>query len=200
MVRAARALRALPFRELLAPSIDYAHAGFRVTEVIGAAWSAGARMLQDAPGFAAVFMPGGAAPEVGEPFTNPALAEAYEAIADDGRDAFYDGPIARAIEQATCAAAAASSAARIFAAHRSEWVEPVSTTYRGYDVWELPPNGQGIAALQMLNILEGFDLGALGFGAARSICTRSSRRRSSRSRTARATTPIRRSRRCRSRG
>jgi len=155
----------LPLRDLLAPSIDYARAGFSVTPVIGAAWSAGAQVLRDSPGFAEVFMPGGRAPAVGEPFANAALARAYEAIATDGRAAFYDGPIGAAIEQAVRGCGGFLGAEDL-AAHRSEWVDPVSTTYRGWRVFELPPNGQGIAVLQMLNILEGFDLGALEWGGA----------------------------------
>jgi gamma-glutamyltranspeptidase/glutathione hydrolase len=155
----------LPFREVFAPAIDYAHAGFPITPVIGAAWSAGARVLRDAPGFADVFMTGGQAPAVDEPFTNPALADAYEAIADDGRAAFYEGPIGVELERAVRGAGGFLGREDL-AAHRSEWVEPVSTTYRGWRVFELPPNGQGIAVLQMLNILEGFDLSALEWGSA----------------------------------
>ena len=155
----------LPLRALLAPSIDYARAGFPVTEVIGAAWAAGAQALHAAPGFAAVFMPGGRVPGVGEPFANPGLARAYELIASDGRVAFYEGAIAAAVEQ-TVRGCGGFLGAEDLAAHRSEWVEPVATSYRGWRVFELPPNGQGIAVLQMLNILEGFDLGSLEWGGA----------------------------------
>ena len=121
----------LPLRELLAPSIEYAREGFPVTEVIGAAWAAGARELQDSPGFAAVFMPNGRAPASGEPFANPALARAYELIADDGRAAFYGGPIAAAIEDSVRGNGGYLGREDL-AAHRSEWVEPVATTYRGW--------------------------------------------------------------------
>jgi gamma-glutamyltranspeptidase/glutathione hydrolase len=155
----------LPLRELLAPSIAYAREGFPVTEVIGAAWAAGARALQRSPGFAAVFMPDGRPPAVGEPFANAALARAYEQIADGGRDAFYRGELAAAVESAVRGNGGFLGAEDL-AAHRSEWVEPVATTYRGWQVYELPPNGQGIAVLQMLNILEGFDLGSLEWGSA----------------------------------
>jgi gamma-glutamyltranspeptidase/glutathione hydrolase len=155
----------LPLRDLLAPSIDCAREGFPVTEVIAAAWAAGARVLRDAPGFAAVFMPNGRAPASGEPFANVGLARAYELIANDGRAAFYAGPIAAAIEQAV-RGNGGHLGREDLAAHRSQWVEPVSTTYRGWRVFELPPNGQGIAVLQMLNILEGFDLGSLEWGGA----------------------------------
>jgi gamma-glutamyltranspeptidase/glutathione hydrolase len=155
----------LPMRELLTPSIDYAREGFALTEVIGASWAVGARALQTAPGFAAVFMPNGRAPAIGEPFANAALAHAYEALASGGRAAFYSGPIAAAIEQAVRASGGFLGREDL-AAHRSEWVEPVATTYRGWRVFELPPNGQGIAVLQMLNILEGFELGSLDWGSA----------------------------------
>jgi gamma-glutamyltranspeptidase / glutathione hydrolase len=155
----------LPLPELLAPSIEYARDGFPVTEVIGAAWADGARALQHSPGFAAVFMPNGRAPAIGEPFANRALARAYELIADEGRAAFYDGPIAAAVSRVV-QGNGGYLGREDFAAHRSQWVEPVATTYRRWQVFELPPNGQGIAVLQMLNILEGFDLGALEWGGA----------------------------------
>ncbi len=155
----------LPLRELLAPAIGCARAGFAVTPVIGAAWAAGASALRASPGFAEVFMPRGRAPTAGESFANPALARAYEAIAADGRAGFYLGPIAAAIEQAVRGHGGYLGREDL-AAHASEWVEPVSATYRGWRVYELPPNGQGIAVLQMLNILEGFDLPSLEWGGA----------------------------------
>ncbi len=155
----------LPLEDLLAPSIEHARTGFRVTEVIAASWATGARELHGYPGFAEVFMPGGRAPAVGEPFANERLARAYELIADEGRAGFYDGAIAAAIEQ--CVRGNGGHLGREdLRAHRCEWVEPVSTTYRGWSVFELPPNGQGIAVLQMLNILEGFDLRSLEWGSA----------------------------------
>jgi gamma-glutamyltranspeptidase/glutathione hydrolase len=100
-------------------------------------------------------MPGGRAPRKGEIFRNPLLADTLKIIATEGRDAFYRGPLAERID-AFCRANGCYLRKRDLAAHTSTWVEPVSVNYRGYDVWELPPNGQGIAALQMLNILEGF--------------------------------------------
>jgi gamma-glutamyltranspeptidase/glutathione hydrolase len=155
----------LPFHDLLAPSIHYAREGFPVTEVIGEAWASGARALNGYPGFAEVFMPRGRAPAVGEPFANLGVARAYELIASEGRAAFYDGAIASAIEE--CVRGNGGYLGRDdLAAHRSEWVDPVATTYRGWKVFELPPNGQGIAVLQMLNILEGFDLGSMTWGSA----------------------------------
>jgi len=155
----------LPFADLLAPSIEHARAGFLVTEVIAASWASGARELHGYPGFAEVFMPGGRAPAAGEPFLNERLARAYELIASAGRAGFYDGAIAAAIEQ--CVRGNGGYLGREdLRVHRSEWVEPVSTTYRGWSVLELPPNGQGIAVLQMLNVLEGFELRSLEWGSA----------------------------------
>ena len=155
----------LPMDRILAPAIEYAREGFPVTEVIAAAWSAGAQNLREWPGFAEVYLPGGRAPAKGEIFRNPLLANTLEAIARDGRDVFYKGHIARAID-AYMSRVGGFLSYDDLAAHTSEWVDPVSTTYRGYTVWELPPNGQGIAALQMLNILEAYDIAAMGFGTA----------------------------------
>ncbi len=153
----------LEFSELLAPAIEYAERGFAVTEVIAGEWAASAMVLEEFPGYADVFMPGGRAPAAGDVFRNPRLAMTYRAIAERGRAAFYEGEIAREIED-YMRGNGGYLRAEDLAQHRSEWVEPVSTNYRGYDVWELPPNGQGIAVLQMLNILEAYDLGALGWG------------------------------------
>jgi gamma-glutamyltranspeptidase/glutathione hydrolase len=155
----------LPIDALLAPAIEYARAGFPVTEVIAAGWQAEARTLHDAPGFGEVYMPGGTAPREGQRFANPALASAYELIAERGRDAFYRGPIAAAVAEHVQRHHGFLSADD-FAAHASEWVAPVTTTYRGWEVAQLPPNGQGLAVLEMLNVLEGFDLAALDFGSA----------------------------------
>jgi gamma-glutamyltranspeptidase/glutathione hydrolase len=108
-------------------------------------------------------MPGGRAPRTGDVFANPRLAATLEKIGKGGRAAFYEGEVAKTIE-AYMKRNGGFLTAEDMAAHHSEWVDPVSTSYRGYDVWELPPNGQGIAALQMLNILEGYDVKSLGFG------------------------------------
>jgi gamma-glutamyltranspeptidase/glutathione hydrolase len=158
----------LPLTELLEPSIEHARAGFPVTEVIGAAWAAGGRTLSAAPGFADVFLPGGTAPTVGSVFRNAGLGRAYELIANGGRDAFYRGPIAVAVEAAVRGGGGFLGTEDL-AAHVSEWVEPVATSYRGWHVHQLPPNGQGLAVLEILNLLEGFDLGALGFGSAQHL-------------------------------
>ena len=155
----------LPMKELLAPAISYARNGFPVTEIIAEGWERNAKVLAKYPGFAEIYMPNGRAPAKGEIFRNPLLANTLSAIAEGGRDAFYKGDIAKRIEDYMRANGGYLTAADL-AAHHSEWVEPVSTNYRGYDVWELPPNTQGVAALQMLNLLEAYDLKSMGFGSA----------------------------------
>ncbi|HEV7609388.1 MAG TPA: gamma-glutamyltransferase [Steroidobacteraceae bacterium] len=155
----------LPMKELLQPAIAYARNGFPVTEVIADGWARNARVLAKYPGFAETYMPNGRAPAKGEIFRNPNLANTLSAIAAGGRDAFYKGDIAARIDSYMRANGGYLTAADL-ASHHSEWVEPVSTNYRGYDVWELPPNAQGVAALQMLNILEAYDLKSMGFGSA----------------------------------
>jgi gamma-glutamyltranspeptidase/glutathione hydrolase len=155
----------LPMSELLAPAIRYAQEGFPVSEVIAYYLERNRDRIGHYAGFAETFMPGGDVPKKGEVFRNPRLANTYETIARDGRDAFYKGDIARAID-AYMAEQGGLLNYEDMAAHRSEWVTPVSTNYRGWDVYELPPNGQGIAALQILNILEGYDIAAMGFGSA----------------------------------
>jgi gamma-glutamyltranspeptidase/glutathione hydrolase len=146
--------------KLLAPSIAYAEKGYPVTEVIAGYWR-GAEPLGRDPEFAKVYLPGGKAPRAGDVFTNPALARCYREIAKGGRDAFYKGRIAERMI-AFSEKRGGLFAADDFAKHTSVWVEPVKTTYRGHDLWELPPPGQGIAALQMLNVLEGYDLKKMG--------------------------------------
>ncbi len=153
----------LPMDQILAPAIRYAREGFPVTEVIAYSWAAGAATLKQFPGFAEIFMPNGSAPRKGEIFENPALANTLDMIARGGRDVFYKGEIARTIDEYMKRVGGYLSYEDM-ASHESEWVDPVSTDYRGYTVWELPPNGQGIAALQMLNMLEDFDIASMGFG------------------------------------
>ncbi len=155
----------LPMKNILAPAIRYAEEGFPVTEVIAHYWELGGRRLRDEPNFAATYLPGGRAPRTGEIFRNPDLAKTYRLLAEKGRDAFYRGEIARTID-AFERRIGGYIRLKDLEDHSSTWVEPVSTGYRGYDVWELPPNGQGIAALQMLNVLEKYDLPKLGFGSA----------------------------------
>lgn len=153
----------LPMKDILQPAIDYARAGFPVTEVIAHDWRVGAEDRRDYTGFKEVYMPGGKTPAAGEIFKNPALANTLETIARDGRDAYYKGDVARTAAQ-YMEEMGGFLAYNDFATHQGNWVTPVSTDYRGHTVWELPPNGQGIAALQMLNILENFDVASMGFG------------------------------------
>lgn len=160
--------------ENLAPAIAYARDGAPITPVIAAYWREfmqAARALHDKgrleefDNAARTFLSDGHPPRVGQVWRNPDLADTYQLLADGGRDAFYAGPIARTID---------GYMRRIggwlgyedLAAHRGEWVEPISANYRGYEVWELPPNTQGLAAIEMLNVLEGFDLAAMGAGSA----------------------------------
>ena len=155
----------LPLSEILAPAIHYAREGFPVSELIAYYWRSNARMLRRYDNFSDIFEPGGKAPGKGDIFKNPALAETLAKIAAGGKKAFYEGPVAEAIAKAVQDAGGYLSV-KDLASHSGEWVDPVSTDYRGYRVWELPPNGQGIAALEMLNILEGYDLAKMGFGSA----------------------------------
>jgi gamma-glutamyltranspeptidase / glutathione hydrolase len=151
----------LPMKDVLAPAIGYAREGFPVSELIAYYWNLSVPRLSEYPGFTEHFTRDGRGPEKGEMWTNPALARTYETLARDGRDAFYRGDVARTIARYMKDNGGFLSYEDL-AAHRSEWVEPVSTTYRGLELWELPPNGQGIAALQLLNLLEPHDLAALG--------------------------------------
>ena len=155
----------LAMKDLLAPAIKHAEEGFPVTEVIAHYWALGGARLKDQPNFASTYLPGGKAPSKGEIFRNPDLANTLRLIAKKGRKAFYEGDIARTIDT-FCREHGGYLRLADFEKHTSTWVEPVSTNYRGYDVWELPPNGQGIAALQMLNVLEAYDIASMGFGSA----------------------------------
>lgn len=151
--------------EILAPAIEYAEEGFPVSEIIANQWAEHVAKLGNDTWAAATFLIDGRAPAHGEIFANPNLARSLRLLAEQGRKAFYEGEIAEKI-----AAAAASKGgvltASDMAEHRGRWVVPLSTCYKGYDVYELPPNGQGLAVLQMLNILEGFDLRTWGHNSA----------------------------------
>jgi len=160
----------LKMQDVLAPTIAYAREGFPVTEVIAAYFESNKARIGHYSGFAETYMPDGDVPKKGEIFKNPRLANTLEAIAENGRDEFYRGDIARRID-AYMAEQGGLLNYDDLAAHKSEWVTPVSTNYRGWDVYELPPNGQGIAALQILNILEGYDLASMGFGSAEYLHT-----------------------------
>lgn len=152
----------------LAPAIRYARDGHPVAETIAYYWDRSVPRLSQYPGFKEQFTIDGHAPRKGELWKNPNLADTLQQIADGGRDAFYKGPIARTID-AYFKANGGFLRYEDLASHHGEWVEPVSTNYRGYDVWELPPNSQGIAALQMLNILEGYDFSKIPFGSAEHV-------------------------------
>lgn len=147
--------------EILEPIIRYADEGVPVPEQIAGYWKNADTMLQATPDAARTYLPSGRAPAPGELFKNLYLARTYRELAQGGRDAFYRGRIAQEMV-AFSDAQGGLFTARDFEDHTSSWVEPVSTTYRGYQVWELPPPTQGITVLQMLNLLEGFDLKKLG--------------------------------------
>lgn len=153
----------LDMKEILAPAIEYGKKGFPVSEVIAIEMMVSAKSRQDLPGFRETYMPGGKTPGKGELFTNADLAHTYELISKKGNKQFYQGSIANTIDKFMKEIGGFLSFEDM-KAHTSNWVDPVNTNYRGYDVWELPPNGQGIAALQMLNILEGYDISSMGFG------------------------------------
>jgi gamma-glutamyltranspeptidase / glutathione hydrolase len=147
--------------QALEPAIKYARDGYAVSEIIADQWKDVESVLAKDPKAAAIFLPGGKAPAPGDVFRNPALAASLELIAKGGRDVFYKGAIAKAIAD-DMQRRNGLVTAKDLADHHADWVEPLSTTYRGYQVLELPPNTQGVAALEMLNIMEGFDLKALG--------------------------------------
>ena len=154
-----------PLRKVLQPAIGYARDGFGVHELVADDWEAAAPRLSGDPAAARTFLPNGRAPRAGEIFRNENLAKSLEFIAKEGRDAFYKGGIAQAI-----AADMKSRNGLIdledLAAHRADWVEPISIRYRGYDVLEMPPSTQGFVALEMLNLMEGFDVKAMGHNSA----------------------------------
>jgi len=151
----------LPMARVVEPAATYAEEGFPVSPVIAANWALGRERHGATPGFAEVFLSGGDAPREGELFRNPALARTLRLLGSAGRGAYYAGPVADAIVRFSRANGGFFSH-EDFRGHRSTWDEPISTTYRGYEVWELPPNSQGLAALQLLNIVERFDLASLG--------------------------------------
>lgn len=155
----------MPLSKALAPAIRYARDGFPVQPIVAAEWDAATKKLQQDPAAAATFLPNGRAPKAGEVFQNPRLATSLELIASQGRDAFYKGPIAAAIATDMRARGGLIDAEDL-AAHTADWVEPITTNYRGYDVYEMPPSTQGFVALEMLNILEGFDIRAMGHNSA----------------------------------
>jgi gamma-glutamyltranspeptidase / glutathione hydrolase len=162
----------LPMARLLQPSIEYAETGVPVPQIIARNWQVAVDRIAtnraditDGGNFEKTFTIGGRAPREGDVFRNRDLARTYRLIAEGGRDVFYRGAIAEAMD-AYARRVGMHLRKADFEAHTSTWVDPVSITYRGYDIYQLPPNGQGIAGLQMLNILEGFDLAAMGHNSA----------------------------------
>jgi gamma-glutamyltranspeptidase/glutathione hydrolase len=158
------------FAELLAPAIEYADAGFPVGEVVSAYWRDSEKALKaDAP-TAKTFLIDGRVPAAGEIFRDPDLAATYREIAAHGRDGFYTGRVAKQLI-ATSTSHGGTMTAEDLSEFHSEWVDPIATTYRGWTVFELPPNGQGIAALEMLNIMETFPLAEYGHNSVRALHT-----------------------------
>jgi len=157
-----------PFSELLAPAIYYADNGFPVTEVIDVDWNAAVNKLSRQANSAKTYLINGRAPKVGEVFRNPDLAKSLRLIAERGRDGFYKGPTAEAILQLSKETGGTFTAADL-SEFQPEWVTPISTTYRGWTVSELPPNSDGIAALMMLNMMEQFPLAEWGFHSTKAL-------------------------------
>ncbi len=153
----------LPMKQILQPAINYGEKGFPLTEIIAAGMAGSVGHYQQYPGWSEVYTPGGKVPHKGTIFKNPSLAATYRKLAMYGRETFYKGAVAKEIARFVKENGGFTTA-KDLAEHRSKWIVPVSTTYRGHTVWELPPNGQGIAALQMLNLLEAYDLKKMGFG------------------------------------
>jgi gamma-glutamyltranspeptidase / glutathione hydrolase len=158
------------FSEVLAPAIRAADEGFPVTEWVADLWAENAGLLRQDPAAAHTYLPSGSAPPVGQVFRNPDLARSLRQVAQGGRDAFYKGEIARRVVE-TSRRHGGKLTEQDFADYSSEWVDPLSTTYRGWTVYELPPNGQGVAALEMLNIMENFPLGQYGLNSVRALHT-----------------------------
>ena len=154
--------------DILKPAIDYAENGFPVTELVSYYMELASNNFYNYPNFKETYFINGASPKKGELFKNLDLANTLKIISNEGRKGFYEGEIANIISTFIQEQGGFLSYEDL-KNHRSEWVEPVSTNYRGYDIWELPPNGQGIAALQILNLLEGFDIKSMGFGSAEYI-------------------------------
>ena len=151
----------LKFASLFEPTIEYAIKGFPITETIAYYLDRSQKRFENYPNFNEVWVKNGKMPQKGEIFKNPQLASTLKTIAENGREGFYKGPIAQTMVEFIQSQGGFLSYDDLAGFH-SEWTPPVSSNYRGYDVWELPPNGQGIAALQILNILENYDLKTMG--------------------------------------
>jgi len=157
-----------PMEKILEPSIQYAEEGFPVTELISLYWTISLKRYQNYPNVMETYSINGQAPQKGDLFKNPDLANTYKLLAKNGKKAFYSGPITETIVNFIQGQGGFLSE-EDFAMHKSDWTKPVSIDYRGYQVWELPPNGQGITAQIMLNILEGFQFSEDEFGSARHL-------------------------------
>ena len=157
-----------PMIEILMPAIEYAENGFPVTELVAYYMASASKRFKNYPNFEDTYMINEKTPVKGQIFKNPDLAKTLKIIGKEGRNGFYKGIVAKTISKFLKDQGGFLDEEDL-QNHRSEWVNPVSTNYRGYDVWELPPNGQGIAALQILNILEGFNIEEMGFGSAEHI-------------------------------
>lgn len=158
----------LSFEQILQPAIFYARNGVPIAEVVAQVWQSAAETLQDQPGFRSTFLPGGHAPQTGSVFRDADLAHSLELIARNGRNGFYTGPLAAKLAEFSKQQGGTMTEADL-ADFKPEWVDPISTTYRGWRVSELPPNGQGIAALSMLNIMEQFPLAEYGHNSAKAL-------------------------------
>ena len=155
----------IKMNEILDPTIKYAENGFPVTELVSYYMKNASKNFKDYPNFQETYFIDKSTPLKGQIFKNPDLAKTLKIISENGRKGFYEGSIAKIISDFVQDQGGFLSY-KDLKNHKSEWIEPVSTNYRGYDVWELPPNGQGIAALQILNLLEGYDIKSMGFGSA----------------------------------
>ena len=155
-------------KNVLNPAINYAENGFPVTELVSYYMNIASKNFNTYANFKETYYVNGRTPKKGQLFKNPDLANTLKIIAKQGRKGFYEGEIAETISKFIIDQGGFLSYGDL-KNHESDWIEPVSTNYRGYDVWELPPNGQGIAALQILNLLEGFDIRSMGFGSAEYI-------------------------------
>ena len=155
----------IKMNEILDPTIKYAENGFPVTELVSYYMKNASKNFKDYPNFQETYFIDKSTPLKGQIFKNPDLAKTLKIISENGRKGFYEGSIAKIISDFVQDQGGFLSY-KDLKNHKSEWIEPVSTNYRGYDVWELPPNGQGIAALQILNLLEGYDIRSMGFGSA----------------------------------
>ena len=158
----------ISMEDILNPAINYAEKGFPVTELVSYYMEIANKKFKEYPNFKETYHINGSTPKKGQLFKNKDLGKTLRLIAKKGRKGFYEGPVAKTISDFIIDQGGFLSFEDL-KNHSSDWIDPVSTNYRGYDIWELPPNGQGIAALQILNLLENFDIKSMGFGSAEYI-------------------------------